>query len=347
MADVLLELQDLQTHFFTEDGIVKAVDGVSLQLREGECLGIVGESGSGKSVTAQSILQLIPTPPGRYVGGKILFRGQELIGLKENALGDLRGKKIAMIFQDPMTSLNPYLTVGTQLREVLERHESLSCAEVDKRCVDMMQAVGMSDAKSRLRAYPHEFSGGMRQRVMIAMALLCEPDVLIADEPTTALDVTVQAQILELMRELRKRVNTSIILITHDLGVVAQTCQRVAVMYAGRVVETGTTEDVFREPSHPYTRALLGSIPRLDLPAGEALEVIDGLPPDLSKLPSGCPFHVRCREATAECARTYPNESKLSADPVPHTASCHLLASELGAKPRTEASSTRLEDQNA
>ena len=338
MSSALLEIRNLQTHFFSEDGVVKAVEGVSLRLEKGECLGIVGESGSGKSVTAQSVLQLIPTPPGRYVGGEIWFGGQQLLGLDEQALGELRGKKIAMIFQDPMTSLNPYLTVGTQLREVLERHESLSRAEVDQRCVSMLEAVGISDPSERLKAYPHEFSGGMRQRVMIAMALLCEPDVLIADEPTTALDVTVQAQILELMTDLRQRANTSIILITHDLGVVAQTCQRVAVMYAGRVVETGTTEDVLQSPSHPYTRALLRSIPRLDQPPGDALEVIQGLPPDLSKLPSGCPFHVRCREATTECSVSYPAEFTLTEGEVPHSASCHLLTTS-GAKLSTAATS--------
>ena len=302
----LLSIRDLHTHFRTDDGIVKAVDGVSLDLQLGESLGIVGESGSGKSVTCLSMLRLVPSPPAFFPHGEVLFEGRDLLKLSDLEMESVRGDSIAMIFQDPMTSLNPYLTVERQLTEVLEIHRSMDRKEAREHCIEMLEKVGIPSPAKRIDQYPHEYSGGMRQRVMIAMALLCKPRLLIADEPTTALDVTIQAQILELIDELRDELNMSVILITHDLGVVAGTTDRVAVMYACRVVEEGTTEEVFADPQHPYTRGLLRSVPRLDQQE-EKLTAIPGLPPDLSALPTGCPFHPRCDLAHDRCRSEYPD----------------------------------------
>ena len=305
MPDPILTVDDLNTQFKTDDGLVRAVNGVSFSLERGETLGLVGESGSGKSVTCLSIMRLIDCPPGSHPQGTIHFHGDDLLQASERELQQIRGNRISMIFQDPMTSLNPLLRVGRQLTEVLELHQRLSPSAASERVIEMLDRVGIPSPRQRFEQYPHEFSGGMRQRVMIAMALLCEPELLIADEPTTALDVTIQAQILELISELKRDFGTSVILITHDLGVVAGTTDRVAVMYAGRIVEHGTTAQVFENPMHPYTKGLLNSVPRLD-DAKEKLYAIPGLPPDLSHLPTGCPFHPRCGEAVSDCESTYP-----------------------------------------
>jgi oligopeptide/dipeptide ABC transporter ATP-binding protein len=302
----LLRIRDLRTYFRTDDGVVKAVDGVSFDLRAGETLGIVGESGSGKSVASLSLLKLVPQPPGYFPSGEIHFAGRDLMQTTEADMRRLRGNRLAMIFQDPMTSLNPYLTIERQLTEVLELHRGQSRRQARAGALQMLVRVGIPDPERRLCAFPHELSGGMRQRVMIAMALLCEPQLLIADEPTTALDVTIQAQILTLIKKLQAELGTSVILITHDLGVVAGMADRVAVMYAGRIVETGPVEQIFAHPRHPYTRGLLRSVPRLDGAPDEALAPIAGLPPDLSALPPGCPFRPRCDRAQERCAREYP-----------------------------------------
>jgi oligopeptide transport system ATP-binding protein len=302
----LLDVRDLRTEFRTDDGVVRAVQGVSFTLARGEVLGIVGESGCGKSVTNLSILGLLPKPQGRVAGGSVLFEGRDLVGLPEREMRKIRGNRIAMIFQDPMTSLNPYLTVEEQLAEVGQLHLGLSRAEAVKRAVDLLARVGISDPARRIRSYPHEFSGGMRQRVMIAMALLCDPAILIADEPTTALDVTIQAQILELLQELRRERGMSIILVTHDLGVVAGVCDRILVMYAGMVVEEAPTRDLFKTPSHPYTLALLRSIPRADAPIAGRLANIEGIPPRLDREFEACPFHPRCAFARERCLEARP-----------------------------------------
>lgn len=307
MSSPILSVQNLKTHFDTDDGLVKAVDGVSFDLFSGETLGIVGESGSGKTVTCMSAMRLIPTPPGSHPAGKILFGGIDLLQSSERELQRIRGDRISMIFQDPMSSLNPFLKVGRQLVEVLQVHKKMSVRASRARCLEMLDRVGIPDATRRFDQYPHEFSGGMRQRVMIAMALLCEPELLIADEPTTALDVTIQAQILELIQDLKRDFQTSVILITHDLGIVAGTTSRIAVMYAGRIVEQGPTDEIFANPQHPYTKGLLQSVPRLDQAKSETLAVIPGLPPNLSSLPTGCPFHPRCDFAQAKCRTEYPN----------------------------------------
>ena len=304
--ETVLEVRDLRTHFHTPDGVVKAVDGVSFVVRRGETLGIVGESGSGKSVACLSALRLVPMPPAVHPTGEILFGGRDLLSLSERKLAQLRGNRLAMIFQDPLTALNPYLTVARQLTEVLEVHQGASRAAARQAAVEMLTRVGIPDADHRIDQHPHQFSGGMRQRVMIAMALLCGPEVLFADEPTTALDVTIQAQILELISDLQETLGTAVVLITHDLGVVAGTADRVAVMYAGRIVEEGTTAEVFARPLHPYTRGLLASMPRLDTPAQASLPAIPGLPPDLGHLPGGCPFHPRCDRAGDRCRQEYP-----------------------------------------
>ena len=300
----LLEVDGLTTHFATDDGVVKAVDGVSLSLEKGEILGLVGESGSGKSVLGLSILRLLPTSASHT--GRVRFEGQDLLTLPEKSLRRLRGDRIAMVFQDPMTSLNPFLTIERQLTEVLETHRNLSRKEARRSAHAMLERVELPDPGTRLDQYPHELSGGMRQRVMIAMALLCEPSLLIADEPTTALDVTVQAQILDMLRDLAKRSGTSIILVTHDLGVVAGLADRVAVMYAGRLVEEAPTDALFASPGHPYTRGLLACLPRLDGERKGALPIIPGLPPDLARTPPGCAFHPRCGEAEPRCADAVP-----------------------------------------
>ena len=305
MSGPLLEVHDLKTQFSTPEGVVKAVDGVSFELNAGETLGIVGESGSGKSVTALSLMRLIP-PPGRIVGGRVLYDGNDLTKLSESEMQAIRGESIAMIFQDPMTSLNPVFKVGWQVGEPLMLHRGESKAKAFASAVSVLAKVGIPSPGDRARDYPHHFSGGMRQRAMIAMGLTTTPKVLIADEPTTALDVTIQAQILELLRTVNREFGTATILITHNLGVVAGMCERVMVMYAGRIVESGPTEDVFAHPKHPYTWSLLRSIPRLDADRHEALKPIEGLPPDLIDLPSGCAFHPRCVFAIDKCKRDTP-----------------------------------------
>jgi oligopeptide transport system ATP-binding protein len=314
----LLEVTDLRTQFHTRNGVVRAVDGVSFSLEKGETLGLVGESGSGKSVTCQSLLRLVPQPPAQ-LAGRALFAGTDLLSCPPRELRALRGRRIGMIFQDPMTSLNPYLRISDQLIEPLLIHESLSRRDALARGLAMLEAVGINDAAARLHHYPHEFSGGMRQRVMIAMALIARPELLIADEPTTALDVTVQAQILDLIRRLQHELGMAVIFITHDLGVVAGLCDRVQVMYAGRIVESTTTTDLFARPQHPYTRALQRSIPALQ-PKGAELFTIPGLPPDLSRLPSGCPFAPRCEFAIDRCRG--PETPNLKATNPNHLTAC-------------------------
>ena len=302
----LLELENLRTHFFTTAGTVKAVDGVSYDVEAGETVGIVGESGCGKSVSALSILRLIPDPPGKIVGGKILFMGRNLLELSDVEIRKVRGHDIAMVFQEPMTSLNPVLTIGRQITETLEHHLGIERKEADERAVELLGLVGISDAKRRLKQYPHHFSGGMRQRVMIAMALSCEPKLIIADEPTTALDVTIQAQILELMKDLTRRLGVALVIITHNLGVVARYADRVNVMYAGKIVEKGSALQIYHNPSHPYTIGLLASVPRLDHKRGSKLVPIEGQPPDLTLLDQGCAFRPRCRFAVERCTREIP-----------------------------------------
>ena len=303
---VVLDVKNLAVRFDTHGGSVRAVDGVSFHLEEGETLGLVGESGSGKSVTNLALLGLIPTPPGVIESGTVHFAGRDLLQLPQRELRKLRGNRISMIFQDPMTSLNPLLTVGRQLGEVLEIHQGLSRRDALKKAAAGLGDVGIPAPEERLDAYPHELSGGMRQRVMIAMALLCDPAVLIADEPTTALDVTIQAQILELLTELQRAHGTAIVMITHDLGVVAGMADRVNVMYAGRVVESAPVRPLYRSPAHPYTRALLASIPRLGSSPDEPLASIPGSPPDLADLPPGCAFGPRCERVRAECRAAVP-----------------------------------------
>ncbi|TVQ32207.1 MAG: ABC transporter ATP-binding protein [Geminicoccaceae bacterium] len=318
----ILEVRDLQTHFFSEDGVTRAVDGVSFDLEAGQTLGIVGESGCGKSVTALSIMQLIPPTAGRSVGGEIRFQGTNLLDLDERAMRRIRGKDIAMIFQEPMTSLNPVLTIGHQIAEAVRIHEGASKAAARRRALEMLKLVHIPDAATRLDDYPFQFSGGMRQRVMIAMALACNPKVLIADEPTTALDVTIQAQILKLMVELKERTGAAIMLITHDLGVVAETCQHVNVMYAGRVVESATVEALFEQPLHPYTKGLMGSIPRGKARGGvegQRLQEIPGMVPRLDRPLQGCAFAPRCRFATDRCRTEAP---KLEEHRPGHVAAC-------------------------
>ena len=307
----VLEIDDLRTHFFTQVGVIRAVDGVSCAVRAGEILGIVGESGCGKSVTALSVLRLVASPPGRIVGGRIRFGGTNLLGLSESEMEDIRGNEISMIFQEPMTSLNPLMTVGRQISEAITLHQGLSPHAAMDKAVEMLRRVSIPEPERRVLAYPHQLSGGMRQRVMIAMALSCNPKVLIADEPTTALDVTIQAQILELMRELQETFGTAIVLITHDMGVVAENADRVVVMYAGRKVEEASAKVLFEAPGHPYTRGLLGSIPKLDIAARldahrNRLNEIKGMVPSLHNLPEGCTFAPRCEFATDQCRAAYP-----------------------------------------
>ena len=308
-SEPLLEVADLRTWFFTRDGIVRAVDGVSFHVTPGETLAIVGESGCGKSVTALSVLRLIPSPPGRIVSGTIRFADRDLLGLSEAEMRQVRGNEISMIFQEPMTSLNPVLTIGRQIAETLSLHQGLSRNVALARAVDMLRLVHIPEPERRATEYPHQLSGGMRQRVMIAMALACNPKLLIADEPTTALDVTIQAQILDLMRELKQKIDAAIVLITHDLGVVAEMAQRVAVMYAGRTAEEAPVGPLFRRPLHPYTKGLLNSVPRLGATlAGERapLAEIPGTVPSLREMIPGCPFEARCTFATDLCRREMP-----------------------------------------
>ena len=319
----VLEVKHLKTYFYTREGVVKAVDDLSFTLEQGMTLGIVGESGSGKSVSVCSLLGLIPKPPGKVVAGRALYRGEDLLQMSEGQLRRVRGKKIAMIFQDPMTSLNPYLRIATQLTEVLATHTDMTAKQCLARAVECMHLVGIPHAEKRINDYPHQFSGGMRQRVMIAMALITNPDVLIADEPTTALDVTIQAQILDLLVELQREIKMSVIIITHDLGVIARLSDHVLVMYAGNKVEEGDVDDIFYRPLHPYTQGLLESLPRLDIEHKE-LPSIAGVPPDLVKLAKGCVFAPRCPHRQTVCIEDRPIPIKRTS--AQHTAKCHWSA---------------------
>ncbi len=302
----LLEVRDLATEFVTQDGVIKAVDGISYDLEEGEILGLVGESGCGKSVSALSIMRLVADPPGKIVGGEVVFDGRDLLKLSEAEMREVRGNRVAMVFQEPMTSLNPVLTIGRQLTETLQLHLKMSVSQADQRAGELLAMVGIPDSQSRLKDYPHQLSGGMRQRVMIAMAISCNPRLIIADEPTTALDVTIQAQILELLQSLAKELGMALVIITHNLGVVARYATRVLVMYAGRIIETGTSVEIYHNPRHPYTLGLLKSVPRLDEPTRAKLDPIEGLPPDLIGLPDGCSFAPRCKYTIEKCTRDTP-----------------------------------------
>ena len=302
----LLEVRGLKTEFETSEGTVKAVDGISYDVEKGETVAIVGESGSGKSVGALSILGLIPSPPGKVVAGEILFQGQDLLKMDDAGIRKIRGGEISMVFQEPMTSLNPVLSIGLQLTETMLVHLSMNQSEADKRAVELLGLVGIGEPERRLKQFPHHLSGGMRQRVMIAMALSCKPKLIIADEPTTALDVTIQAQILELMKNLSREMNVAQIIITHNLGVVARYADRVNVMYAGKIVEMGTALQIYHRPRHPYTVGLLRSVPRMDQPRGQRLIPIEGQPPDLSRLDNGCSYRPRCKWMIDNCATSYP-----------------------------------------
>lgn len=316
----VLEVKDLHVTFTTYGGEVQAVRGVTFDLYKGETLAIVGESGCGKSVTSQSIMRLIPSPPGRIADGAVLFKGKDLTKLKESEMRNIRGADISMIFQDPMTALNPTITIGEQIIEGIMQHEPISRQDARKKALEILNLVGIPNPSERLKHYPHQFSGGMRQRIVIAMALVCSPEVLIADEPTTALDVTIQAQILDLFKDIQKKTGVSIIIITHDLGVVAQVADRIAVMYAGKIVEAGERREIFYNPQHPYTKGLLNSVPRLDLD-GADLVPIGGSPPDLFAPPAGCPFAARCGFAMEVCDRVYPYKTHISRD---HHVDCWL-----------------------
>jgi peptide/nickel transport system ATP-binding protein len=319
-ADPLLEVRDLQVSFRTDDGLVRAVDGVSLTLLEGETLGIVGESGSGKSVTMMSVMRLI-TDPNAQFAGEVFYKGRDLMMLGQDQIRSIRGSGIGMIFQDPMTSLNPVYRIGWQIAEQIRAHDRVSARAARDRAIELLTAVGIPKARERVDNYPHQFSGGMRQRVMIAMAISCNPSVLIADEPTTALDVTIQAQILKLIKKLKEEFGTAVVLITHDMGVVADMADRIAVMYAGRIVEQGTQRDLFYDPQHPYTWGLLGSIARLDRPRPRRLAAIPGQPPSLLRLPSGCAFSDRCAHRFDECAQKPELADRLGNG---HLDACHL-----------------------
>jgi len=314
MPEPVLQVDNLHVAFHTDDGVVRAVDGVSFHVDRSETLGIVGESGSGKSVTNLAVMGLIPQPPGKVSSGTAMFDGQDLLTLSQKQLCKIRGKRIAMIFQDPMTSLNPFLTVEEQLTEITRLHLGHTRKQAIAHAIEMLDQVGIPSPAKKVFDYPHQFSGGMRQRVMIAMALSCDPELLIADEPTTALDVTIQAQILELMQKLQEKKGTAIILITHDLGVVAKTCHRVNVMYAGRFVEKASADDIFARPQHPYTLGLLESVPRLDEAGRERLQPIEGQPPDLTNIPAGCSFRPRCPFAFERCEREEPTLDSGPAD---------------------------------
>lgn len=305
----LLEIEDLQTQFFIGDGVVKAVDGISYDVNEGETIAIVGESGCGKSVGALSILRLVANPPGRVVGGSIRFEGRDLLKLSDEEIRHVRGKDIAMIFQEPMTSLNPVLSIGLQLTETLQQHLNMDHEQATARATELLGMVGISEPVRRLKQYPHHLSGGMRQRVMIAIALCCEPKLIIADEPTTALDVTIQAQILELMKDLTRRLGVALIVITHNLGIVARYADRVNVMYAGKIIESGTADEIYHNPRHPYTLALLNSVPRMDQPRKGKLDPVKGQPPDLMRLGDSCSFRPRCNFAVDRCAVAPPLET--------------------------------------
>lgn len=304
----ILEIKDLTIHYVTDDEVVKAVNDISITLEEGESLGLVGETGAGKTTTAMGILGLVPNPPGKIIGGEVIYKGKNLLKLSEAEMRKIRGHEVSMIFQDPMTALNPVLTVGDQIMEVIRLHQKVSKAEAMKRAMDMMEMVGIEGG--RCNEYPHQFSGGMKQRIVIAIALACNPSLLIADEPTTALDVTIQAQVLDLIDNLKKKFNTSLLLITHDLGVVAEVCDKVAIVYAGRIVEYGNLEHIYNNPKHPYTNGLFGSIPDFSKKA-HRLNPIKGLMPDPSNLPEGCAFAERCPNATDECRKRQPSAAEV------------------------------------
>ena len=316
--EALLDVRSLRTQFHTSAGVIRAVDGVSWDVRKGETVALVGESGCGKSVSALSVLRLVSAPAGRIVDGEIIFKGRNLLSLPEEEMRRIRGREIGMIFQEPMTSLNPVLTIGRQLTETLETHLGMTSAQVQTRAVELLSLVGIPDGARRLRQYPHQFSGGMRQRIMIAMALSCDPALVLADEPTTALDVTIQAQILELMKSLSRRLGVAMLIITHNLGVVARYADRVNVMYAGKIVEQGTAREIYANPRHPYTLGLLRSVPRLDEPRRARLQPIPGQPPDLSRLPVGCSFAPRCAYVVDRCREQQP--------PLEEVADAHVSA---------------------
>lgn len=325
MSEPVLQVKGLKTYYYTEEGVVPAVDGLDFEVEPGETFAIVGESGCGKSVTSLSILRLIPSPPGKIIDGEIIYHGQDLVKKSEREMRSIRGNDISMIFQEPMTSLNPVFTVGQQIGESFRFHQQMGKAEMLKKSIEMLRLVGIPEPEHVINDYPNQLSGGMRQRVMIAIALACEPKLLIADEPTTALDVTIQAQILELMQELRKKLGMSIIMITHDLGVVASMCEKIAVMYAGHIVEYGTADEIFYNPSHEYTKGLIKSIPKLNTEKIERLVPIEGQPVDLLNPPAGCPFAPRCSECMKICLNKMPPKTELSDT---HYSYCWLLQKE-------------------
>lgn len=326
MSNEFLKIENLHIHYVTQEGTVKAVNGINLELEKGESLGLVGETGAGKTTTALGVLRLIPDPPGKIIDGNIYFEGKDVLDLTEEEMRKIRGNKVSMIFQDPMTSLNPVMTVGEQIAEVIEIHEDVTSAEAREKSKEMLELVGI--AGNRSNEYPHQFSGGMKQRVVIAIALACSPELLIADEPTTALDVTIQAQVLDLMKNLKEEFNTAMLLITHDLGVVAEACDKVAIMYAGEIVEFATIENLFTDPKHPYTVGLFGSIPNLEEEV-DRLNPIKGLMPDPTELPSGCKFHPRCPHAEAICAEKQPGDTDIKEN---HRVRCFLYTGEVERK---------------
>jgi oligopeptide/dipeptide ABC transporter ATP-binding protein len=330
----LLQVKNLQTSFFTPEGEVRAIDGVSFEIGEGKTIGLVGESGCGKSVTSLSIMRLIPSPPGKIVGGEIVYRDRDLLRLNNEEMRKIRGNEISMIFQEPMTSLNPVFTVGNQIGEAIHLHQGLGKKETRQKTIDMLRLVKIADPESRVDSYPHQLSGGMRQRIMIAMALSCNPSLLIADEPTTALDVTIQAQILELMKELQQKIGMALLLITHDLGVVAEQADDVAIMYAGKIVERANTRAIFNRPFHPYTVGLLNSLPGAGTQKKKRLDAIPGMVPSPLHLPSGCRFRDRCPKAADLCAQKEPE--LLEKEPG-HTVACHFPHTETREKARIEA----------
>ena len=317
----ILEINNLSTYFYVQEGELRAVDSLSYNVHRGESVGLVGESACGKSVSALSIMRLIPYPPGIIVGGEVIFNGKDLLQVSEAEMRHIRGNQIAMVFQEPTTSLNPVLTAGRQLSESIELHRGLGKDAANEEAFKLLTLVGIPDAQRRIKDYPHQFSGGMQQRIMIAMALSCNPELLIADEPTTSVDVTVQAQLLELIDNLRDKFGTAVIIITHNLGVVARYVDRVNVMYAGQIVESGPTKDIYSGPRHPYTIGLLASVPRLDMPRKQKLSVIKGLPPNLARLPAGCTFHPRCDYATDKCRQERPKLEKVEVD---HHCACFI-----------------------
>ncbi len=324
MAETILEVKDLRTYFFNGDSVLRAVDGLSYSVHKGECMAIIGESGSGKSVSALSVLRLVPYPPGLIMDGKILFHGQDLMTLGDGEMQALRGNRISMIFQEPSTALNPLLTIGEQISEVLIRHKNRSKADAWKETISLLRSVGIPNPEQRAKEYPHQFSGGMQQRAMIAMAMSCKPDLLIADEPTTALDVTVQAQVLEQLNKLRQEADTALIIITHNLGVVARYADSVKIMYGGKIVEEGDTFQIFENPHHPYTLGLIRAVPRLDLPRSHGLHTIEGEPPDMSRVPETCcAFHFRCKYATKECCTRRPSLEEVEPG---HCCACFHMA---------------------